>query len=115
MGTLASETNEYTDPKTIGDRISKLDDDVVAIIALDLNQLGLLDASGFAKWRAHMQSANLYDNHWLIAYEAWEQGWLASPTGRDYIADDEFFSILRLYGVRFYGGVPAPTASFFSY
>jgi hypothetical protein len=59
--------------------------------------------------------ANLYDNHWLIAYEAWEQGWLASPTGRDYIADDELFSILRLHGVRFYGGVAVSTASSFSY
>jgi hypothetical protein len=102
-------------PTIVGDRISKLDDDVVALIALDLNQLGLLDATGFTKWQAQMHGANLYDNHWLIAYEAWEQGWLASPTGRDYIADDELFSILRLHGVRFYGGVAVSTASSFSY
>jgi hypothetical protein len=101
--------------KVVGDKIARLDDDVVALVALDLNQLGLLDASGFAKWRGYMTAANLYNNHWLVAYEAHEQGWLPSRTGGDYVAADGFFSILRTHGVRFYGAGLAPTASFFVY
>ena len=101
--------------QVVADKIASLDDDVVALVALDLNHLGLLDASGFDKWRDHMASANLYDNHWLVAYEAHEEGWLPSSTGDDYIAADGFFSILRAHGVRFYGAGLAPTASFFDY
>jgi hypothetical protein len=101
--------------KVVGDRIAKLDDDVVALVALDLSSLGLLSTSGFAKWRSHMTGTNLYENHWLIAYEAHEQGWLPSRGGGDYIGADSFFSILRSHGVRFYGAGLAPTASFFMY
>jgi hypothetical protein len=101
--------------KQVADKIVRLDDDLVALAALDLNEHGLFDSTGFAKWRAHMQSAELYENHWLIAYEALEHGWLSALGNNDYIADDEFFSILRLHGVHFYGGAMAPTASFFGY
>ncbi len=111
---LAKEMNIQI-PKQVADRIAKLDDDLVALAALDLNDNGLFDASGFAKWRAHMQAAELYERHWLIAYEAFERGWLTSLGNNDYIGDDEFFSILRVHGVRFYGGALAPTASFFGY
>jgi len=41
--------------------------------------------------------------------------WISSLGNNDYIADDEFFSILRNHGIRFYGGGVAPTASFFGY
>ena len=101
--------------KAVGDRIAKLDDDVVALVALDLNQLGLLDSSGFAKWRSYMTAANLYDSHWLIAYEAYEQGWLPSRNGSLYVGLDSFFSILSAHGVRFYGAGLAPTASYLFY
>ena len=106
---------EVNIPKEVGDKIANLDDDVVALIALDLNQLGLLDASGFDKWRSYMTAANLYDDHWLVAYEAHEQGWLPSFTSNDYVGGDGFFSILRAHGVRFYGFGLVPTASFFVY
>jgi hypothetical protein len=99
--------------KAVGDNIAKVDDDVVALIALDLNQSGLLDVSGFAKWRGNMIAANLYDSHWLLAYEAHEQGWL--PSRNDYVGADSFFSILRKHNVRFYGAALAPTESFFGY
>ena len=101
--------------KQVAEIIVRLDDDLVALAALDLNEHGLFGATDFTKWCAHMQSAELYDNHWLIAYEAFEHSWLPADGNNDYIADDEFFSILRLHGVRFYGGAVAPTASFFGY
>ena len=99
----------------VADIVTKLDDDVVALVALDLYEKGLFHANGFPRWASHMQASDLYDNHWLIAYEAYEQGWLPALGTNDYIGDDEFFSILRLHGVRFYGGAAAPTASFFGY
>ena len=101
--------------KSVGDRIVRTDDDVVALIALDLYQFGLLQASGFGKWRNCLIAANLYDSHWLLAYEALEQGWLPSRNGNDYVGADEFFSILRKHGVHFYGAGTVPAASFFLY
>jgi hypothetical protein len=101
--------------KEVGDRIAKLDDDVVALAAQDLHTLGLLEVSGFAKWRGHMTAGNLYDSHWLLAYEALEQGWLPPRGGSDYVGADDFFLILRKHGVRFYGGQFAMAASFFMY
>jgi hypothetical protein len=59
--------------RVVGDKIGTIDDDVVALIALDLNRAGLLEVSGFPKWNDHMTAANLYDDHWLLAYEAYEQ------------------------------------------
>lgn len=110
---LARERN-ISISKHVADRVVKLDDDVVALVALELNQLGLFDASGFAKWRTHMNAAGLYEDHWLLAYEAWDQGWL-TPGSHDYIGNDEFFSILRSHGVRFYGSTAVQTASHFHY
>jgi hypothetical protein len=101
--------------KPIGDRIAKIDDDVVALITLDLNKAGLLDASGFPKWRAYMSTANLYDDHWLLAYEAHEQGWLPPRGGTDYVGADPFFAILRAHNVRFYGFGLIATSSFYDY
>ena len=60
-----------------------------------------------------MTTANLYDSHWLVAYEAFDQGWLLGRS--DYIAADEFFSILRQHAVRFYNDGLAATSSFLSY
>lgn len=101
--------------KQVADKIVRLDDDLVALAAMDMHEHGLFDATGFAKWRSNMQAAEIYDSHWLLAYEAFERGWLPSIGNNDYIANDEFFSILRQHGVRFYGGAIAPTASFFGY
>jgi len=101
--------------RPVGELIAKMEDDVVSLIALDLNSTGLLDAPVFSKWREYLTSANLYENHWLLAYEAHEQGWLPSKSGNDYIGTDPFFSILRTHGVRFYGASLAPTASYFEY
>jgi hypothetical protein len=101
--------------RAVGDRITKMDDDIVALVALDLAQLGLLNASGFPKWRNHMTAANVYDAHWLIAYEALEQGWLPPRYGTAYVAADSFFSILSSHGVRFYGAELTSAGMFFDY
>jgi len=102
-------------PKSVGDKVARLDDDIVALISLDLSEQGLFTSSGFTRWRIHMNATELYDNHWLLAYEGLEHGWLPPTNGTDYVANDEFFSMLRSNGVRFYGEGVAPTSSFFPY
>lgn len=101
--------------KTVGDKIVGVDDDIVALVALDLIDLGYLRAAKPGLWRSFMTDSNLYDDHWLLAYEAHEHGWLPSKSDYDYVAADQFFSILQGHGVRFYGDNLAPTSSYYGY
>ena len=99
--------------KNVGDKIAAVDDDVVALIALDLIEQGFLQTSKLTLWRSRMSAANLYEEHWLLAYEGHEHGWSTSKS--DYVAADPFFSILQTHGVRFYGDNLAATESYFGY
>jgi hypothetical protein len=47
-----------------------------------------------------MNGDQLHEEHWLVAYEAYERGWLSS-SGGDYISSDKYFNWLRVNGVRF--------------
>jgi hypothetical protein len=103
-----------TIPKPIADIVTRLDDDIVALMSLDLRGQGLFDPSDCSVWEGHINSSALYEEHWLLAYEAAEQGWLHSQF--DYIGDDEFFNILRNHDVRFFSGSATPILSaFFPY
>jgi len=88
----------------VADAVEAIDDDVVALIALLLHDVGLLPAPehDFALWRQHMTANALYSEHWLLAYEARVQEWLPSVGGVDYIARDSYFSILANHQVRFF-------------
>jgi hypothetical protein len=88
----------------VADAVEGVDDDVVALIALNLHDVGLLPEpeQNFAPWRQHMTANALYSEHWLLAYEARVQGWLPSVSGVDYIARDSYFSILATHEVRFF-------------
>lgn len=84
------------------DAISKCDDSVVALLALDCEQHRLvskpLDKS---IWSSHMTGQALYDKHWLLAYEANVKKWLPS-LGVDHVDEDESFSFLKRNNVSFY-------------
>ncbi|WP_304511629.1 hypothetical protein [Desulfobacula sp.] len=59
-----------------------------------------------------MTSDALYDEHWLLAYEANVKGWLPSSSGVDHVANDPNFSFLKTNGVNFYNtALAAPPAS----
>jgi hypothetical protein len=107
---LAKKQGLPIDPK-IAKKIVAMDDDIVALVALDLVSVGLFPSIPMSRWRKLITGRNLYTEHWLLAYEAYEQGWLVGKT--DYIATDPVFSILRKHGVRFYdsGKAVAPTSS----
>jgi hypothetical protein len=38
----------------------------------------------------------LYDEHWLLAYEANVKGWLPSVSGTDHVAADPNFGFLKI-------------------
>lgn len=89
-------------PPAIWSDVSQVDDSVVALLSLDLKANGLADALDPELWRQHMEARHLYSENWLIAYEALTKGWLPSKDGTDYVAGDDFFSLLAKHGVKFY-------------
>lgn len=75
---------------------------------LDLRNSGLLPSLDISLWKSHATAADLYSDHWLLAYEAHEQGWI--KRSRDYVATDAFFGVLQRHGIRFYGAAVAPAS-----
>jgi hypothetical protein len=49
-----------------------------------------------------MTKDGLYDEQWLLAYEANVKGWLPSVGGGDHVNADPGFSFLKNAGVEFY-------------
>ena len=90
--------------KETAQAVANVDDDMVALVSLDMMAKGLMPIVSSAVWQAHMNANALYSDHWLLAYEACAQGWQL-PTGTgDYTASDPqgCFQILRKHGVKFY-------------
>ena len=85
------------------DAISRCDDPVVALLALDCEQRNLVTKPlDKTLWSSHMNADGLYDEFWLLAYEANIKGWLPNSGGVDFVAADPNFSLLKAAGVRFY-------------
>ena len=103
----------------LGDRavdvISQCDDPVVALLALDCEQHGLVSKPlDKTLWASHMTQDALYDEYWLLAYEANIKNWLPSVGGVDHVAADVNFGFLKTNGVYFYdttlAAPPTPAA-----
>lgn len=94
------------------DAISKCDDPVVALLALDCEQRNLV-AKPLDKtlWSTHMNADGLYDEFWLLAYEANVKNWLPNSGGTDFVATDPNFSLLKAGGVRFYDATMNPATA----
>lgn len=85
------------------DAVSQCDDPVVALLVLDCEQHGLLSkALDKTLWSSHMTADALYDEHWLLAYEANYKGWLPSVGGTDHVAANPNFGFLKSHNVYFY-------------
>jgi hypothetical protein len=95
--------------------ISQMDDDIVALVLLDLNSRGLAANLNSQLWASRMNGSELYSDHWLLAYEALRKAWLPSSDGVNYIVNDPFFSILNQYNVSFYDQYTAATGEEFQY
>jgi hypothetical protein len=87
-----------------------MENSVVAILALDAMASGLFAGGGLdtSRWQARMTTSDLYEEQWLLAYEANVQGWLASVGQGDHVANDPNFAFLKNLGVRFYTPVANP-------
>ena len=93
----------------VATEISAVDNSIVAILALDANQVGLFGGHLTpAMWQARMVQRELHDQEWLLTYEANVQGWLPSVGGGDHVAADTGFSLLKNANVRFYRRSPSP-------
>lgn len=92
--------------------VSQMDDDFVALLALDARERGRLPASALkvASWEAMIKDPTvLLEEHWLLAYEATVRGWLSG--GQAHVTADSFFNTLMLGDVHFYDKHP-PKAPF---
>lgn len=97
--------------------LSKAEDSVVALMALDCESRGLLPTHlDKSAWKPHMTHEGLYEEHWLLSYEANIKGWLPTLGGGDHVATDPNFGFLKRKKVYFYdttslaaSPIPAPT------
>jgi len=93
------------------DAVSQCDDPVVALLALDAEGQGrtakVIDK---ALWTSHMTADALYDEHWLLAYEANVKAWLPNGGGVDFVATDPNFGFLKNENVFFYDSSRATPA-----
>lgn len=95
--------------------VSKCHDSTVALLALHCEQEGLAGAPlDHTVWSSYMNRDSLYEEHWLLSYEANVKGWLPSQTARDHVSSDPNFQFLKAAGVSFYDAAkvvpPAPGA-----
>lgn len=80
-----------------------MSDSVVALLLLDAESKGLiLKGSDFTSVQSVMTTEELYDEHWLLAFEVNVKGWLPSAGGGDHVDHDECFSVLKSNMVSFY-------------
>jgi hypothetical protein len=102
-------------------RVSECRDSAVALLALHCEVAGLVNTSlDHTIWSSYMNHDSLYEEHWLISYEANVKGWLKSQSGGDHVASDPNFQFLKAADVSFYDvtkavrsspGVPTPVPS----
>ena len=83
--------------------LTTMEDSVIAILALDARAKGLIgNNANLTLWSSMMNSQALYEENWLLAYEANVKGWLPSIGSQDHVADDQLFDFLKQNSVRIY-------------
>ena len=91
--------------RAAGRALSGMGDDFVAILALEARaRQRTPDTLDFTQWNSNMSTQDLYEEHWLLAYEANVRGF--APAGNDYVQADAPFAELKQRNVSFF--VPPP-------
>lgn len=89
--------------ENVAKKISTIDNSFVALSALHLKSKGLINQGlDTTLWTLMMKPEELYEENWLLAYEASIKGWLPSVSGSDYLMDDPFFKILKSKNIQFF-------------
>lgn len=95
-----------------GRMIARIDDDIVALLALDADARGMVQGGLAASdWAAQLDEHALRGAHWLLAYEAAAHGWLGDASGVRAVKDDRDFGPLLRAGVRLFDPAPPTTAA----
>ncbi len=82
--------------------VCKIDDSIVALLALDANTRGVMhSAFSTSIWSPYITADDLRAEHWLLAYEAFVKHWLPS-IGGDHIRRRQEFKFLRDRNISFY-------------
>ena len=87
--------------RTVAIAVSAMDDDVVALLALDAETRDLFPAGALNKtaWQLALNQPDVLEGeHWLLAYEANRQGWLSTPA----VAQNPAFLAMNTAQVSFY-------------
>jgi len=83
--------------------ISNMEDSIIALLALDAENRGLFNGNlNTKKWEICMTQEGLYEEMWLLSYEANKKGWLSSLSVTDHVANDTAFNWLKKHNVEFY-------------
>jgi hypothetical protein len=115
---LAKEFEIYID-KSLYPLLSKQDNPIIVLLALDLRDRGLISEEiDVNHWKKFLVKDQLYDDHWLLAYEVPLKEWISPQT--DYLESDPFFKALKDNDVSFYDttkseilSIPGPSTSGF--
>ena len=84
-------------------RVAQMEDSVVAILALDAKGKGLISNNvNLTLWASMMTTQSLFEENWLLSYEANVKGWLPSQSLPDHVSADPNFNYLKQNGVHFY-------------
>lgn len=90
-------------PSEIANKVSTIDDNFVAILALHAQDKGLfrkkLDTSS---WESLLRKDEIYTENWLLCYEAAARGWLPIKDSSNYINEHPCFGDLHRNEVLFY-------------
>jgi hypothetical protein len=81
--------------------VSAMDDDIVALLAMDADSRGLFPPNALdrTRWQQTLNTPEvLHEEHWLLAYEANRKTWLQCSA----VAQHPFFSILEANAIAFY-------------
>jgi hypothetical protein len=92
--------------------VSRMRDPVVALLALDARDKGLIKEEDLdtSHWQTCLTDDGLHREQWLLSYESAVHGWLTAADGNDHLAGNPCFDHLRKNGVRFYDSSAVPAA-----
>ncbi|MNC13205.1 reverse transcriptase [compost metagenome] len=82
----------------VSNALSQINNSMVALIALDLNSSGLISGLNTTIWQSYLTVSNMYEEQWLLNYEAQIKGWLTGT----FFTSGSLFSDLHVNGVEFY-------------
>ncbi|APH38223.1 RNA-directed DNA polymerase [Methanohalophilus halophilus] len=97
-----AKTFEIKIPANFANTILRSNDVIPQVLVLDLINKNLLDSDLDTSFLAdELTSESLYENKWLLTYEATMKGWI-TPNDSGLLDNDDYFSVLKENDISFY-------------